>query len=87
MFSYVDGVLITAGEKGCSYCFKNDINVDIGSIPGFKVDTIDTTGAGDAFTAGFIYQLLKVKYQLLKFYFYVNLLMISFLLHCPFILG
>eukprot|EP00798_Chlamydomonas_sp_ICE-L_P001156 gene1156-3960_t len=47
------GVLITAGEMGAAYCFH--------STDGDKeaVDTVDTTGAGDAFTAGFIYKLLE----------------------------
>lgn len=47
------GIIITAGAKGCTYCFQ-DIG---GTCPGFTVEVQDTTGAGDAFVAGFIHQL------------------------------
>jgi len=52
----VKGVIITAGEKGCTYCFPG-IN---GDHPGFTVAVEDTTGAGDAFVAGFIHQLRQL---------------------------
>ncbi|MBE9183594.1 carbohydrate kinase [Microcoleus sp. LEGE 07076] len=51
----VEGVLVTGGEKGCAYC----ISENEGKIPAFKVDVEDTTGAGDAFLAGFVRQLCK----------------------------
>ncbi len=51
----VEGVLVTAGEKGCAYC----ISENEGKIPAFAVDVEDTTGAGDAFLAGFVQQLCK----------------------------
>ncbi|MEG4067667.1 carbohydrate kinase [Microcoleus sp. Pol11C2] len=51
----VEGVLVTAGEKGCAYC----ISENEGKIPAFTVDVEDTTGAGDAFLAGFVRQLCK----------------------------
>ena len=47
---------MTAGEKGCAYC----ISENEGKIPAFTVDVEDTTGAGDAFLAGFVSQLCKV---------------------------
>ena len=47
------GVLVTAGEHGCAYSFSGHQ----GQLPAFSVDTEDTTGAGDAFLAGFIHQL------------------------------
>lgn len=49
----LEGVLVTAGEKGCAYCLSQSE----GKIPGFKVEVEDTTGAGDSFLAGFIHQL------------------------------
>ena len=49
------GVLVTAGSKGCEYYLKNNA----GSVPAFNIDVEDTTGAGDAFTAGFIHQLMR----------------------------
>ena len=52
----VEGVLVTAGEKGCAYCLSENE----GKIPAFTVDVEDTTGAGDAFLAGFVSQLCKV---------------------------
>lgn len=49
----VEGVLITAGEKGCLYCLSENE----GRLPAFKVEVQDTTGAGDSFVAGFIHQI------------------------------
>ncbi|MFE1746950.1 carbohydrate kinase [Coleofasciculus sp. H7-2] len=51
----VEGVLVTAGEKGCAYCLGG--NED--KVPAFSVKVVDTTGAGDGFLAGFIDQLCK----------------------------
>lgn len=48
-----EGVLVTAGEKGCAYC----INHHEGRLPAFPVDVVETTGAGDSFLAGFIHKL------------------------------
>ena len=52
---HLKGVLVTAGAGGCDYCLSGNV----GSLPGFSVDVEDTTGAGDAFTAGFVHQLLQ----------------------------
>ncbi len=52
----VKGILITAGEKGCTYALQGCI----GGHPGFAVEVVDTTGAGDAFVAGFIHQLRRL---------------------------
>ncbi|MCY6493748.1 carbohydrate kinase family protein [Leptolyngbya sp. GGD] len=51
----LEGVLVTAGEKGCSYC----LNQREGKIPAFSIDVEDTTGAGDSFLAGFVHQLCQ----------------------------
>lgn len=50
----VQGIIITAGAEGCAYAFQ-EIG---GTYPGFSVEVQDTTGAGDAFVAGFIHQLI-----------------------------
>jgi fructokinase len=50
----VEGVLITDGENGCSYC----LGENEGKLPAFSVPVVDTTGAGDSFVAGFIHQIL-----------------------------
>jgi sugar/nucleoside kinase (ribokinase family) len=50
-------IAITKGSKGATI-FSKDEPVD---IPIFKVDVVDTTGAGDAFTAGMLYALAKEK--------------------------
>jgi ribokinase len=39
---------ISCGSNGCVVLDRNEIH----HIPGFKVDVVDTTGAGDAFAAG-----------------------------------
>jgi fructokinase len=49
----LEGVVVTAGDKGCTY----NLAGTHGHIPAFPVSVQDTTGAGDAFVAGFIHQL------------------------------
>jgi fructokinase len=46
---------LTAGSEGCYLITKNE-NV---YHPGFKVNAVDTTGAGDAFAAGMIVKYLS----------------------------
>jgi len=48
-----DNIIITRGEGGCIFP-----GLDI-MIDGLPVTPVDTTGAGDAFCAGFIYSLLS----------------------------
>ncbi len=45
-----------ASEQGCSYAFTKHG----GHIPAFEVPAVDTTGAGDGFTAGFLHKLIEV---------------------------
>jgi fructokinase len=51
--SSVDGVLVTDGEHGCTYC----LGENEGNLPSYPIEVVDTTGAGDSFLAGFIHQL------------------------------
>jgi fructokinase len=44
-------VLVTLGSKGCFYRYPGGI----GQLPTYEVNTIDTTGAGDAFLGGILY--------------------------------
>lgn len=46
--------IVTLGENGCVCCDGGLIKV-----PAYRIDTVDTTGAGAAFAAGFIYVKLK----------------------------
>lgn len=48
-------VALTLGEKGCIVFDKDEFH----TIPGFTVNVVDTTGAGDAFYGGMIYSLIK----------------------------
>ncbi|WRH67382.1 MAG: carbohydrate kinase [Planktothrix sp. GU0601_MAG3] len=52
----IQGVFVTAGERGCTYYLAGNY----GKIPAFYVNVVDTTGAGDGFTAGIIYQFCKL---------------------------
>ncbi|MBL1173715.1 carbohydrate kinase family protein [Pantanalinema sp. GBBB05] len=56
---HVEGVLVTAGEKGCAYYLSGNQ----GQVPVFPVEVEDTTGAGDSFVAGFLHQLCKFGVQ------------------------
>jgi len=48
-------LLVTDGEKGCRYFTKNFK----GSVGGFSVKTVDTTGAGDAFVGSFLIAIAR----------------------------
>ncbi|WHY85522.1 ribokinase [Neobacillus novalis] len=50
----VDTVIITLGSKG-AFLYTGGEKGDL--VPGFKVEAIDTTGAGDAFNGGFAHAL------------------------------
>jgi len=50
-------VAVKLGERGCYVTDGKEAHL----IEPFKVDLVDTTGAGDAFTAGFLYGLVKNK--------------------------
>ncbi|NJK59457.1 MAG: carbohydrate kinase [Oscillatoriales cyanobacterium SM2_1_8] len=52
----LEGVLVTDGERGGRY-FLGDRQ---GEYPAYAVATVDTTGAGDAFLAGFLAQLTQI---------------------------
>lgn len=47
---HFDILFITLGNKGCYYKTKNFH----GTVPTIPVDVVDTTGAGDAFNAGYL---------------------------------
>lgn len=53
----VNIVAVKLGEKGCYVTDGKEEHF----IEAFKVKVVDTTGAGDAFDAGFLYGLLKGK--------------------------
>lgn len=60
------GVLVTAGGDGCSYCMWSHGKLEnSGVVPVYNVDVQDTTGAGDAFTCGFLAYLLAEVCSLL----------------------
>lgn len=48
-------ILVTLGADGCFY----HSGENTGHSPGFKVNSVDTTGAGDAFLGGFLYKFIK----------------------------
>jgi ribokinase len=52
---YVDIIVVKMGEKG-AYLFDGNKEIE---IPAMKVNVVDTTGAGDAFNAGFITGLIR----------------------------
>jgi len=61
-FDALAGVLITDGDRGCTYAVGGYAD----HVGAFSVDVEDTTGAGDAFVAGFIHQLCQPEATLFK---------------------
>ena len=51
----IEGVLVSNGDAQVSYCLRENE----GAVDPIKVIVKDTTGAGDAFLAGFIHQLCR----------------------------
>lgn len=49
-------ILITLGEEGCYYKYKGGSGI----VKGYKVNTIDTTGAGDGFLGGVLYNFCNM---------------------------
>ena len=58
----VEGVLVSNGDARVSYCLSDNE----GSVEPMKVEVKETTGAGDAFLAGFIHQLSQHGVQKLS---------------------
>ncbi len=48
-------VCVTLGERGCLIITESE---EV-SVPAFQTNVVDTTGAGDAFAAGFIFGMLR----------------------------
>jgi ribokinase len=55
-----EGVKIVAVKYGGRGCYITDGKMKV-SIPAFRTQVVDTTGAGDAFCAGFLYGIAKGK--------------------------
>lgn len=51
----VGNIVVKLGGEGCLFMNKDTSF----TVPGFTVDVVDTTGAGDNFVAGFIYSLVN----------------------------
>lgn len=62
-------VLVTAGEKGASYSMFLEDGICSGKIDPFEVPVVETTGAGDAFTAGFIHALSQAMEESPAFFY------------------
>lgn len=56
----VELIFITLGSEGCFY----RIDDFIGRVEGYKVNAIDTTGAGDGFFGGVLYSILELNKDL-----------------------
>ncbi|MEM0952258.1 MAG: sugar kinase [Cyanobacteria bacterium P01_H01_bin.74] len=55
MLKGVPLVIIKAGNQGCYIGYRNEVT----HVPAMAIKAIDTTGAGDAFNAGFLHGLAR----------------------------
>lgn len=55
-------IFVTQGKKGCAYRLCDHF----GQIPGYPVNSIDTTGAGDAFFGAVLYNILQNSMDIRK---------------------
>ena len=55
-------IIVTKGENGSLFC-NRDFRVE---VPGYKVDVVDTTGAGDGFMGATLYYLSRYGFDVLK---------------------
>lgn len=55
-------ILITLGEEGCYYRYKGGS----GRVKGYKVNSIDTTGAGDGFLGGVLFNFCNMTLAEIK---------------------
>jgi fructokinase len=53
---HVKYIIITRGSLGSTFFFKSGNHID---VPAFKVQVVDTTGAGDAFIGTFLAEMIK----------------------------
>ena len=72
-FPLLQGIFVTGGAKGCDYLLDDFA----GGVPGFEIEVVDTTGAGDGFTAGCLHQLgndimIQTKLDADRFVRYAN---------------
>lgn len=56
------GVIVTAGSDGAAYAFEGGMEAVVGRIPAVMPEggAVDATGAGDAFLAGFLSEMLRM---------------------------
>ncbi len=59
-FMLENGVKIVAVKLGSKGCYVAD-GIEARLVPAFEVKAVDSTGAGDAFCAGFLFGLLRKK--------------------------
>ena len=52
-------LVVTLGERGCNAWRRDLAGGDPLQVPGFAIDAVDTTGAGDAFHGAFVYAMLQ----------------------------
>ncbi len=50
-----EAAVVTLGERGCAALTGSGLL----EVPGFEVDAVDTTGAGDVFHGAFIFGVLE----------------------------
>lgn len=53
----IELLIVTLGAKGAYYCNASNQ----GFVEGYKVEVVDTTGAGDGFFAGVLYKIIQLK--------------------------